>query len=600
MKEHKKLYKAGKLWLTATIALVAGGIMLTSTASADTTTPAQQEQTSQVTPAPVASVTTQQQFAAANDQGANAACLDSVKVAPATEQNSVHLVATGWHAADASQDNPYRYAILYDNTANQEVARVKVAGEDVINRPDVQKVYANVANSQKSGFQASFNIPVTKLTNSLSLVSRYSNDAKNGEGQHTDVWLPIHIDMNNYGYLDGVEVNDNQVHVHGWHATNQAITRSHHFIIAFDKTQNREIARQEIKDNNVRNDVAKAYPSVFNANQSGFDVNFNLNPAFVNDEVQFISRWSGATDGNSDYADDWFTPQRLFNDQANRASLDQFGEKDGQMTIAGWHAANQAYGKEYHYIIVIDKTTGKEVARQRVTTGQSRPDVAKVFPQIVNAANSGFSVTIPYNKDWDGHNLQVVSRWTDDQAGNGQNTVDYWFTPTILAGQPAQPSQPVQPSQPSQPSQATNDQGYLDKWLVVNPGMHPGTIIFCAKGWHVTNNLKHYRRFVLLDNTTNQVVTSFMNNGDHPIDGAIDQYGDNRPDIAAKYGQYRNAAKSGFNIQAYWTNPQFGHDYTLVSQYADDENGTNASEVRFHLGVITQANLGTEQDFEQF
>lgn len=143
--------------------------------------------------------------------------------------------------------------------------------------------------------------------------------------------------MNNYGYLDGVEVNANQVHVHGWHATNQAITRSHHFIIAFDKTQNREIARQEIKDNNVRNDVTKAYPSVFNANQSGFDVNFNLNPAFVNDEVQFISRWSGATDGNSDYADDWFTPQRLFNDQA--------------------------YGKEYHYIIVIDKTTGKEVAR---------------------------------------------------------------------------------------------------------------------------------------------------------------------------------------------------------------------------------------------
>ena len=130
--------------------------------------------------------------------------------------------------------------------------------------------------------------------------------------------------------------------------------------------------------------------------------------------------------------------------------------------------------------------------------------------------------------------------------------------------------------------------------------MRPGTIIFCAKGWHVTNNLKHYRRFVLLDNTTNQVVTSFINNGDHSIDGAIDQYGDNRPDIAAKYGQYRNAAKSGFNFQAYWINPQFGHDYTLVSQYADDENGTNASEVRFHLGVITQANLGTRQDFEQF
>ena len=38
MKEHKKLYKSGKLWLTATVlAVAAGATMTTTTAHADTT-----------------------------------------------------------------------------------------------------------------------------------------------------------------------------------------------------------------------------------------------------------------------------------------------------------------------------------------------------------------------------------------------------------------------------------------------------------------------------------------------------------------------------------------------------------------------------------
>ncbi|MFC2684059.1 MAG: KxYKxGKxW signal peptide domain-containing protein [Limosilactobacillus oris] len=35
MKEHKKMYKAGKLWLTATLATVTGAMLLTSPAFAD-------------------------------------------------------------------------------------------------------------------------------------------------------------------------------------------------------------------------------------------------------------------------------------------------------------------------------------------------------------------------------------------------------------------------------------------------------------------------------------------------------------------------------------------------------------------------------------
>lgn len=35
MKEHKKMYKAGKFWLTATLATVTGAMLLTSPAFAD-------------------------------------------------------------------------------------------------------------------------------------------------------------------------------------------------------------------------------------------------------------------------------------------------------------------------------------------------------------------------------------------------------------------------------------------------------------------------------------------------------------------------------------------------------------------------------------
>lgn len=595
MKEHKKLYKAGKLWLTATIALATWGIMLTSNASADTTTPtqtatvAQQANQSSTT----MTATTQQQFAATNGQATNnenKGYLDKVELAPSSTAGNVQVVATGWHAADASQTLPYRYAIMFDKTTNSELARVKVAGPDIINRPDVQKVYPGIANSQKAGFRASLEIPYANLGDSLVLVSRYSNDTKNGEGLRTDYWLPVHIGMNNYAYLDGVELNGNQVRVHGWHATNQAAigNRSHHYIIAYDKTQNREIARQEVTDNNVRGDVAKAYPGVFNANQSGFDLNFDLNPAFVNDEVLFISRWTGAADANSNYVDKWFDPQWLFGDDDDRANLDQFVEKDGQMTIAGWHADNLAYGKKYHYIIVLDHTAGIEVARQLVTTNQSRPDVAKVFPHIANAANSGFNITIPYNKAWDGHELLVVSRWTNDQAGNGSTPVDHWFDPKqLVAGQPAQPAPIGQPAPTAENAAHLKSFKLYRERHAIGAQISPNFLSFIAEGWHATNDTKKYRRFIMLDNTTNQVLSAkqFICD-DMPMEDWM-KMNHKQPDVAKRFGQqYKNAADSGFFIEGYMTDCQIGHKYTLISQYADDENGTNANEARFYLDVL--------------
>ena len=61
MKERKKLYKAGKLWVTATLVAFAGIVVTTTSASADDDTVVATPQTSQVNssePAPSTSTAT--------------------------------------------------------------------------------------------------------------------------------------------------------------------------------------------------------------------------------------------------------------------------------------------------------------------------------------------------------------------------------------------------------------------------------------------------------------------------------------------------------------------------------------------------------------
>ena len=97
------------------------------------------------------------------------------------------------------------------------------------------------------------------------------------------------------------------------------------------------------------------------------------------------------------------------------------------MQVSGWHATDQSVGKPYHYIILFDATTGREVKRQLVPT-VARPDVAKVNGDAYNAGQSGFNLTMTVDPSLSGHNLQVISRYSDSKSGEG-HYIDYWFEP---------------------------------------------------------------------------------------------------------------------------------------------------------------------------
>lgn len=539
IKQHKKMYKAGKQWLVASLMAITAGLMMGTTVHADTTSTSQatsQVETTQVAQQPVATANTITSQAAATNT-ANYGNLDHYSVTTSDSAEDGHLFVSGWHATDASQTEPYHYYLIYDNTTNKEINRQK-ATSPVVNRDDVQRAYPNVANSLHSGFSEKLYIPYAVVANGdrVSVISRYSDDSIKGEGNHTDYWFgPLSFDQGNHGHLDSVKVNNGQITVAGWNATNKNFKRPNHFIIAYDATQHREIARK-IANTVIRNDVANAYPTITDAIESGFSTSFDLNPAFLTDEIQFVSRWSASTNGDQDYVDYWFAPQRLFNNEGNYGSLDAYRLSDSKapdyarFVISGWHAASASMVETHPFIIVFDRTLNKEIGRSPINAPVTRNDVAKAYPNVYGSERSGFelNIDIPYSSF--GHQISVVARYSDDAVNGEGNHTDYWFAPMTFD---------------------MGNYAHLDQATTTNGQIN-------VQGWHATNQVaqggvRRYHTIIAYDVTKGREIDR------QSVDLNDIYHGTIRNDVARVYPHVFNADISGFNVN-FNLAPEFAHD----------------------------------------
>src|SRR5699024_10411612 len=93
--------------------------------------------------------------------------------------------------------------------------------------------------------------------------------------------------------------------------------------------------------------------TIYNAGYSGFSADFDVTPGVVGDQLQIVSRWSG-NDTNTNYVDYWFPAKVMMSGEDNNAYLDQAKVINNHFTVAGWHATNQAAGRQYHTIILFD------------------------------------------------------------------------------------------------------------------------------------------------------------------------------------------------------------------------------------------------------
>lgn len=343
----------------------------------------------------------------------NAGYLDNFNINAATNT----LDISGWHATDQSAGRDHHFIILYDATKGRELGRYEVTPTV---RNDVAKVY-NVYNAGKSGFNLQVNLSPALIGDNIQVISRYS-DAANGEGSYVDYWFAPKTFNANQSYLDNVEFTNNQVHVSGWQAADASVKQGNHFVILYDATTHREIARKQV--NNVsRTDVQRANSNIANSGMSGFDVSFDFNKAaYAGHQLQVISRYSDDVNGEGNRTDAWFAPTTVPNE--NRGFLDSFVVQNGQVTVSGWQAADQSYSQENHFVILYDATTHREIARQQVTS-LDRPDVAKAYPTIYNAGKSGFKASFKLDSSLVGHEVYVVSRYSDAANGEGNHS-DFW------------------------------------------------------------------------------------------------------------------------------------------------------------------------------
>lgn len=338
----------------------------------------------------------------------------------------------------------------------------------------------------------------------------------------------------NYGYLDSYKLTENnqgqtQLIASGWHATGASNSDRYRYMIVFDNTLGHEIARQKLVPQ-VRSDVQRAYPNVDNSLYSGFNITIDIPNSSINHSLSLIARYSNdPNNGEGARVDYWFNPLAL--NEGNQAYLDGLSSNGNTLTVTGWHATNQAAGRPYHYIIAWDRNLGHEIARQRVTA-VSRPDVAKAYSTVANAVNSGFSVKFNLTPQFFNDNIQFISRWTDDAAGNG-NAVDYWF----------------------KPMNRTN-RANLDSVTLSNGQVR-------VAGWHATDlsQLEPNHYLIVFDNTTGQQVAS-------------EKVGlQSSQDVKNVFGDVQTADHSRFNYAFNSLHLISGHSYSLVSRYSADANG---------------------------
>lgn len=382
---------------------------------------------------------------------------------------------------------------------------------------------------------------------------------------YNDADDPVNSDVDlsqkgNWGYLDvqpHVDGHNGTIYVKGWNATNDSRKRNYHYIFVLDYGPNanpwgdtrnmpfREVGRVLVQNEQARPDV-KAVHNVWNAGRSGFEVNVPINMAGVNpgDHLAIMMRWTSDPDGNPSTVEnnvslkgsaDLYSNLFSIDYGTNVGSLDSMQVAKNKLHVSGWHASNSALGnRSHHFLILWDNNLGHEVQRIEVKDSVARPDVANVYPGLLNAAQSGYSSDFSLHGLDLSHSFTVISRYSDSATGEGSN-IDYWSEPKNLIG-----------------NQSEANQANLDSVNISQAGnVH-------VSGWHATNvanSLETHQYLILWDATAGKQVGAM----------AIDTNA--RPDVTRAY-PYFNGDKYGFD--GTFTNVQLeaGHHYDLISRFS--------------------------------
>lgn len=224
------------------------------------------------------------------------------------------------------------------------------------------------------------------------------------------------------GHLDDCHFENGKLVVAGWFASDKANGKGSHYVILTDD-QGHEFARQSVALL-PRPDVAKAFPDIPGAGQSGFAAKFDYTKDMAGKKLRVYFRYTDDPAGNGNATD--YVSLADLNQSA--AYLDSMSVSFGkQLHVAGWFASDLSIGKQHRFVILFDAANNRELQRVKVDPA-ARPDVAKAQPGIYGSGQSGFNAAFDYDASLVGHKLQIIARYSDEEHGEGKH-VDYRFNP---------------------------------------------------------------------------------------------------------------------------------------------------------------------------
>lgn len=508
----------------------------------------------------VASTSTQKAAKASVTNNQTTTRVPQANVASASDNNQGNLDSAtisddslnvnGWHATNYADVRNNNFVIVYDVTQGHEIARQQIQANS---RQDVANVHSNLTDAANSGFKASFDLSDAMVGDQIQIISRYSASL-DGNSDYVDYWFAPIIFNKNYANLDSANISETgQLTVSGWHAADESLNKDNHYLILFDNTIGKQLALVLVS-NSKRTDIKSVYPGIYNEDNSGFSGSFDLGNVDLSHDISLVSRYSNSISGNGgsgSYVDYWFNLAKY--DSGNEANLETFSF-DGNNVIhaSGWNATNLSLGKENHFIILFDSTTGKQIASQLVNSS-TRTDVAKAYTKIINADQSGFSTDFAFNSSLVGHNLQIVSRYSNSKNGNGGtgNYVDYWFN-----------------------TKSFNQSAYsVDHFSVKgNESIH-------VDGWVVSDKSvdKDNTFIIVLNKTTGKEVARQSINLT------------TRNDVGNKYMDVYNSRNSGFSINIPITAGMSGENLQFVLRFSSSTSG-NSDYSDVYTGTYSMPN----------
>lgn len=207
---------------------------------------------------------------------------------------SRQIEITGWFLSTDSINEVYPYILFMDGNG-KEITRLKA--ERVL-RPDLGAHFPKTANWHKSGFHIKTITPDILKGKGFRMLARM---AKKESGE--DILYEFYLDgvysatsKLTTGNIDSVDTNGGEFKAKGWHFGDNIYAGLHRWAFLLDADTRKELARVPIKSVR-RQDVQNVYPQYYMADQSGFDVRFQV-PELRGIEVMLLTRYSADEAGN--------------------------------------------------------------------------------------------------------------------------------------------------------------------------------------------------------------------------------------------------------------------------------------------------------------